>query len=175
MDASRVNQVLFVFEPTLSGLNALYKVVYFLPFVLGEYAKFHGHAGAAVVATEAACAVLVLPDDFSLLVGGDVVLWTSTHTAFATDAVLVGVEVFVGDEEAVEEGTEHIGLEPGEIASHHFGLVFSALDAFCDGGNALQGLFHLRFCHFVLVDVKAWETDVGVGHVDRDDQVGFPS
>ena len=145
----------------------------FLSFVLSEYSELYCHAGTAVVATEAAGAVLVFPDDFAVLVGRDVVLGASTHTAFATDAVLGGVEVFVGDEETVEEGTEHVGFEPSAGATHHFGLVLSVLDAFGDGGDALEGFLHLGLCHFVFVDVEAWQADVGVGHVDGDDEVGF--
>ena len=128
-----------------------------------------------MVAAQTACAVLVLPDDLALVIGGDVVLRATTHTAFALDAVLGGVEVFVGDEEAVEERVQHMGLHPRHLASHHLRFLLPILQAFSDGWKKFPRFLHLGLRHLVLIDVEAWQTDVGVGHVDREDGVGFPS
>ena len=98
----------------------------------------------------------MLPDHVPVLVHCHVTEWTSTYTAFALDAILVGVEVFVGDEKTVEERSQHIGFDPCAPTSYHLSLFLSACDAFGDGGKMLEGFLHLGLCHLVLVHIESW-------------------
>lgn len=140
-----------------------------LPLVFCEYAEVDGVARALVVAAEAASAVLVFPADAVVGGNGDVAQWAGTDTMLAVDAMAVGVEVAVGDEEAVEEWAEYVGLNPGHRSSAHVGSLFSFVDAVGDGWQAVLGRLHLGFGLVGRVGVEAWQTNVGVGHVDRKD------
>lgn len=77
-----------------------------LSLVPCEYAEVDGVARALVVAAEAASAVLVFPADAVVGGNGDVSQGAGADTVLAVDAAAVGVEVAVGDEEAVEERAE---------------------------------------------------------------------
>ena len=76
----------------------------------------------------------MFPNDLAVLVGSDVVQWAAPHTPFALDAILGGVEIFVGDEESVEEGTQQVGLHPCTLASHYLCLCLTFFDAFGNVG-----------------------------------------
>lgn len=140
-----------------------------LSLVLGEDAKVHRMARTTVIAAETASAVLMFPSDIVVGVDGDVFLRASVYTAHATYAVRVCVEILVGDEEAIEERTEHVCLQPGRTSSYHFRLFLALPNAFCNGWQSFQGLLHLGFRHVGRVNVKARQTHIRVRHVDRED------
>ncbi len=124
-----------------------------------------------MIAAEAAGAVFVFPADIAVGGSGDVVQRTGTDTVLAVDAVAVGVEIAVGDEEAIEERAEYVGLEPWHSSTAHVGSLFSFVDAVGNGWQTLQGCLHLGFSFVGRVCVEAWQTNVGVGHVDREDGI----
>ena len=84
------------------------------------------------------------------------------------------MEVFVGDEETVEEGTQYVGLEPRATTSHHFCLRLSVLDALSDGWKTFARFLHLGSRHLILIHIETGQTDIGVGHVDGEDRIHLP-
>ena len=81
------------------------------------------------------------------------------------------MEVAVGDEEAVEQGAEDVGLEPWGCSSYHFCCLLASSYGLSYVRYGLTGCVDFVLGYGGTVDVEAWEAHVGVGHGEGEDGV----
>ena len=149
--------------PRIAGrLRLFFNEKFILSFTLAVFAILNGTMGANVIACQAVgtlrspCGAFVL--------NADVAQRTNLFTSPTPCAFIRRVEKANACEIAVEEGTKDVTLRPRERSrfySFHNGIVE---DVFRNAGEQFEGLLHLAEFYFVGINVKAWKSDIRIGH-----------
>ena len=87
----------------------------------------------------------------------------------------INTEVLVRHEEAVEQGTNDVGLCPWERSALQFSNLLTFFNA---SRNFLYRKFFLCELLFTLlfaIDIEAWQADINIGHQHRESRIELPS
>lgn len=156
-------------------------VIEVLPFVLGHRSPVQGMYGAAVVASEAEHAVAAplrtIPTPTLsgregarrrwILFHLDVVVGADLFATSAADAGISRLEGTWRNEKTVEEGTNKVALDPCQAPWQRVGDAGCTCLQGCDDvGNAFPCLIMFPSFFLRTIDIEAWQTDVGFGHLN---------
>ena len=153
--------------PRIAGrLRLFFNEKFILSFTLAIFAIFNGTMGANVVACQAVGALRAPCGAFVL--NADVAQRTNLFTSPTSCAFIRRVEEANASEIAVEEGTKDVTLRPRE-RSWFYSLYNSIVeDVFRNAGEQFERRLHLAQFYLVGINVKAWKSDIRIGHDERE-------
>lgn len=137
-----------------------------LSLAIAVFAVLNGTMGANVVACQAVGTLRAPCGAFVL--NANVAQRTNLFTAPTPCAFICSVEKTNACEIAVEEGTKDVTLRPRK-RSRFYSLYNSIVeDVFRNAGEQFERRLHLAQFYLVGINVKAWKSDIRIGHDERE-------